>query len=234
MSNSERLSKMQKNLGGGRELLNSSKFMDKNIITARAIVIRELQNIFPNIDLFVEDKLFLHDIVNKLKINYPADEWNNLFDSSFLKPDGGILYLRDKRKNKYPILIAEMKKQGTNDKIITETGKKQAKGNAVERLGKNVIGLRKWLSDESIFPFICFGWGCDFSDDSSILDRVITIAQFGHLNKIYLHNTENTNRGSFFFRNKPFENSELKKIMLEICENSIYYYFSKYNKINFI
>jgi hypothetical protein len=35
-----------------------------------------------------------------------------------------------------------MKKQGTNDRVITMTGKKQASGNAIERLGKNVIGFR--------------------------------------------------------------------------------------------
>ncbi|MCQ3807647.1 MAG: hypothetical protein KTV16_10300 [Acidimicrobiia bacterium] len=48
---------------------------------------------------------------------------------------------------------------------------KQAKGNAIERLGKNVIGFRTAMMNEAIVPFVCFGSGCDFADDSSILDR---------------------------------------------------------------
>ena len=80
----------------------------------------------------------------------------------------------------YPILISEAKNQGTNDLRLQEGLTKQAKGNAIERLGKNVIGLRTALMRESIFPFVCFGYGCDFAPDSSILDRVTTIAMFGH------------------------------------------------------
>jgi len=52
-------------------------------------------------------------------------------------------------------------------------------GNAVERLGKNVIGFRAALMRESIFPFVCFGYGCDFANDSYILDRISTVAMFG-------------------------------------------------------
>jgi type II restriction enzyme len=59
-----------------------------------------------------------------------------------MKPDGGIMFIVDKNNIKYPILITEMKKQGTNDEVIAMTGKAQASGNAIERLGKNVIGLR--------------------------------------------------------------------------------------------
>ena len=34
---------------------------------------------------------------------------------------------------------------------------------------------------ESIFPFVCFGDGCDFDEKSAIIDRVVTIAMFGLL-----------------------------------------------------
>jgi hypothetical protein len=50
---------------------------------------------------------------------------------------------------------------------------KQAKGNAIERLGKNVIGFRTALLHESIFPFVCFGGGCDFAPDSSLVVYLI-------------------------------------------------------------
>ena len=55
------------------------------------------------------------------------------------------MYIVTKDEQKYPILITEMKNQGTNDLRLKEGKKKQAKGNAIERLGKNVIGFRTAL-----------------------------------------------------------------------------------------
>jgi type II restriction enzyme len=113
---------------------------------------------------------------------------------------------------------------------------KQSKGNAIERLGKNVIGFRTVLMHESIFPFICFGDGCDFAPDSSILDRVITISMFGELNRIRVHNEGQKgifNRGSFYFREEKWTTDEMFEIMKDVAERSVYYYYSKYGKINF-
>jgi type II restriction enzyme len=153
-----------------------------------------------------------------------------------MRPDGGILSIVDDKEKKYPILITEMKNQGTNDLRLKEGKKRQAKGNAIERLGKNVIGFRAALLKETIFPFICFGDGCDFAPDSSILDRVVTISMFGELNKIRVHNEGahgQFNRGSFFFREKLWTPKEMAEKMIEICDSSIYYYFSKYGKERF-
>lgn len=135
----------------------------------------------------------------------------------------------------YPILIAEVKNQGTNDLRAREGLKRQARGNAIERLGKNLIGLRTALSRESIFPFVCFGYGCDFEADSSILDRVSTMAMFGRLNTTYLHNEEGGrfNRGSFYFRAARWSVDEMATIMKDIAERAIPYYFSKYREEHF-
>lgn len=113
---------------------------------------------------------------------------------------------------------------------------KQSKGNAIERLGKNVIGLRSALLRESIFPFVCFGYGCDFEQGSSILDRVTTMAMFGKLNVTYLHNEEGNkfNRGSFYFRDKKWTVDEMSRVMTDIAERSILYYISKYGKECFV
>ena len=85
---------------------------------------------------------------------------------------------------------------------------------------------------ESIFPFICFGNGCDFAGDSSILDRVSTIAMFGRLNQIHLHVEglphARFDRGSFYFRHASWTHEDMRGPMLHIAEGSVYYYFSKY------
>ena len=128
-----------------------------------------------------------------------------------------------------------MKNQGTNDLRGQEGLPKQAKGNAIERLGKSLIGLRAALMRESIFPFVCFGYGCDFGDDSSILDRVSTMAMFGKLNTTHLHNEEagKFNRGSFYFRVQQWSVTEMVGIMRDIAERSVLYYFSKYRQGHF-
>ena len=168
-------------------------------------------------------------IVDILRKCFPEEDFFYHFETSSIKPDGGILSLLDADGRKYPILISEVKNQGTNDLRAQEGLLKQAKGNAIERLGKNVIGLRAALLHESIFPFVCFGYGCDFIENSSILDRVSTIAMFGKLNTTYLHNSGDGgrfNRGSFYFRELRWTIEEMYSVLYDIAERSIYYYFS--------
>ncbi|MDP2173658.1 MAG: EcoRI family type II restriction endonuclease [Candidatus Cloacimonadaceae bacterium] len=154
-----------------------------------------------------------------------------------MKPDGGIVFIKDNDDKSYPILISEAKNQGTNDLRAEEGLKKQAHGNAVERLGKNVIGFKTAVMFESIFPFVCFGYGCDFADGCSIIDRVVTIAMFSELNVVRLHNegaSQQVNRGSFFFRKEKWSETEMYNIMFDIADRSILYYFSKYKQENFV
>src|SRR3546814_7053665 len=85
-----------------------------------------------------------------------------------------------------------MKRQGTNDQRALEGKGKQSQGNAIERLGKNLIGFRSALQYKRITPFVCFGWGIDFAPGSSILDRVITMNEFYPLNRIFVRSEEHT------------------------------------------
>ena len=184
-----------------------------------------------------EGRWYLCDIVAELRADYPDTDFHHHFDNTFINPDGGILYIKRKDGDEltYPILISEVKNQGTNDLRAREGKPRQARGNAIERLGKNLIGLRAALMRESIFPFVCFGYGCDFEPDSSILDRVSTMAMFGELNKTYLHNHEHGrfNRGSFYFREQPWSVSEMSDVMKDIAERSVLYYLSKYGESRF-
>ncbi|MBM4177371.1 restriction endonuclease [Candidatus Gribaldobacteria bacterium] len=147
-------------------------------------------------------------------------------ENSFIKPDGGIVILKSKTDKNFKriVLAVEMKKQGTNDLRAKEGKQKQAQGNAIERLGKNLIGIRSTLQYEKITPFISFGWGIDFCPSSSILDRIITMNEFFPLNKIYVFKKEGYAPVSMFFREKPWNLEELYNIMKEVAETSIRYY----------
>lgn len=180
---------------------------------------------------------FLKDIVADLRRQFPGEEFHYFFETSCVRPDGGILSVVDKQGTTFTILISEVKHQGTDDVRLEEGLKKQAMGNAIERLGKNVIGLRTALLSETIFPFVCFGYGYDFDTGSSILDRVSTIAMFGELNRTYLMNSGDEgriSRGGFYFRREKWTEEEIAKVMLDISERALLYYFAKHGVDNFV
>lgn len=207
----------------------------QEMVLDRAIkkVCTRLISKWKTISLEHESQWRLSDVVGRLRNQYPEIDFHYYFDSSSMRPDGGILSLVLQNGTRLPILISEKKNQGTNDLRTSEGKKIQAKGNAIERLGKNVIGFRAAMKHESIFPFVCFGDGCDFADDSSILDRVVTIAMFGKLNQQYLHDTGTRgefDRGSFYFRVKEWTEKEMEDICFEIAQRSVHYYLSKYGE----
>ena len=207
---------------------------EKELGQAIQKIVHALNEKFPGIELAYESQWLLRDVVKSLKSQFPEVDFNYYHETSSMRPDGGILSLKRNDGQLFPILIAEKKNQGTNDLRALEGKAKQAKGNAIERLGKNVIGFRTALLNESIFPFVCFGDGCDFADDSSIIDRVVTIAMFGKLNQEYLHVQDGKfNRGSFYFRVEQWTAGEMFEVSLEIATKSVFYYYSKYGEENF-
>jgi type II restriction enzyme len=213
----------------------SSKKMESLLAKALLEVVTRLEKEF-KISLVHEPKVLLKDIVDHLRIAHPEIDFQYKFSSSFLLPDGGILYMLSNHGKKHIILISEAKRQGTNDAREEEGLPKQSKGNAIERLGKNVTGFRMWLSTEGIFPFVVFGQGVDFAPDSSILDRVTTIAMFAPLNKIEVMNVgdeKQFSRGSFFFRTELWTVAEMVEILYEISKRSVFYYYAKYGEENF-
>lgn len=214
-----------------------SKREDKQCEKVVNELIGEIEAEF-SIKLRWEKKIMLVDIIASLREIYPSVKFADPEkETSFMTPDGGITYIIDKCGNKYPILIAEVKNQGTNDARAEEGKKKQAQGNAVERLGKNVIGFRTYMLNESIFPFVCFGDGCDFADGSSILDRVLTVAMFGDINADHTTNEGPNgvfNRGSYYFREPYWTAEEMKTILLGVARKSVFYYFSKYGDESFV
>lgn len=216
----------------------TSKRQEKEVVSALIRLVQYLKEKHgPRIAFAHSWTWNLKSIAQELGVSYPEVDFHHHFDSSCMAPDGGILCLQGRPQDKfiYPIIITEFKNQGTNDLRLKEGRKKQARGNAIERLGKNVIGFRAALMRESIFPFVCLGYGYDFAPDSPILDRLTTIAMFGRLNKTYLHNDAQGrfNRGSLYFREQKWSVNEMFKIMKDIADRSILYYFSKYTAAHF-
>lgn len=214
----------------------TSKQQETALGKALKKVVTQLQLEFAGIQLHHKQNWRLAEIVDQLKQDFPDIPFSTPHDNRWLKPDGGILSIVDRDDKHHVILISEVKNQGTNDARAAEGLSQQAMGNAIERLGKNVIGFRTAMLTEDIVPFVCFGYGCDFAKGSSILDRVVTMAMFGPLNEIELYNRGEGgrfNRGSFFFQEKQWTQKRMAEIMYEIADRSVHYYFSKYGKAAF-
>ncbi|MBI2099776.1 MAG: restriction endonuclease [Candidatus Vogelbacteria bacterium] len=205
-----------------------SKGDDKKIAIVMARVIAHLNSRFnlASLGYYLDyvKSIKLAELIGIIKTYDKRSEFSALTkEDSYIKPDGGILVLRKKADDNYRriALAVEMKHQGTNSKRIAEGKKKQSMGNAIERLGKNLIGVRATLQYEKITPFVCFGWGDDFADGSSIRDRVITMNEFYPLNRIFVHKQDNYSPVSMFFREKEWKQRELFEKMKDIAEASI-------------
>ncbi len=231
MSNKEQLRSQRKDTVINEKSKREDKLCQKVVLRVCNAIAAEF-----SVNIAWQKRLMLTEVIASLKAIYPSMDFTKVFSRSFMSPDGGILFLVDKTGKEFPILISEVKNQGTNDLRESEGKKRQAQGNAVERLGKNVIGFRVYMSNESIFPFVCFGDGCDFAEDSIILDRVRTIAMFGELNTDHTFNEGPNgifNRGSYYFRAEYWTEEEMYDILLEVARKSVGYYFKKYGEENF-
>ena len=215
-----------------------SKNDDKNICLAAQKVIEyleerfEMDTKFENYHLKFEKTIKICDMINFLKKRGARTEFFAYNDINKIRPDGGIVYLVDEINDiKYPLVIAEVKHQGTNKERIKEGKKAQSTGNAVERVGKNLISIRAYMHYENITPFVCFGHGCDFAPNSrSVLSKVWCLNEFYDINKIYVNKRDNDREHggfspvSMYFREEVWTVEEMFDIMKEIAEYSFRYW----------
>lgn len=216
-----------------------SKKEDKNILCAANKVIDYLtarfnmEENYPNYHLEFKKNIKLSDMISFIEKRGVRTGIYNLYgDDRTIAPDGGIIYLVDEKQDiKYPLVISETKHQGTNKERMKKGKKKQAQGNAIERLGKNITAIKTYLHYENITPFVCFGQGSDFGEgEDYILSKVWVLNEFYDLNKINVNKRDNDKEHggyapvSMFFREKEWSVDELFEIMKEIAEYSFRYW----------
>lgn len=215
-----------------------SKKDDKAIYRAMEMVDVYLRQRFDFAKAFPNHQIeFEHAITNEEMVTYIRRRGIRAeFDVQYLDrkivPDGGILFLNDCTTGlRMPLLFAEIKRQGTNDERQKEGKEKQATGNAIERLGKNLTGIRAMMNQERITPFVCFGWGCDFAPESkTVLAKVSVLNEFYPLNHTYVFKRDGNadcNRYapvSMYFREEAWTVEEMFQIMKEIAETALRYY----------
>lgn len=207
---------------------SKSKKMDKDIIIALKAVTDTLEAKYPDLTFEHQKTMKIVDIIAVLSRQYPeyASHFGKPLATSFISPDGGFLFAKNKQGERRIVLVSEVKRQGTNDARKLEGLPKQAQGNAIERLGKNLIGIRAIFKNEGVLPFVCFGHGHDFQEGSSILDRVLTMNEFFPLNEIFVQKDFMPfEPASLLFRYKDWSVEEMAENMFTVAVKAIEYKF---------
>lgn len=117
--------------------------------------------------------------------------------NSSIKPDGGIIEVKDDNDNWRVVLVSEAKHQGKDIENIKNgelvgTKKVQdlmAAGNAIERAHKNISEIANFMLAESHFPYVVFLEGSNFLTETILIrrpdGRVVTLEyNSGLLNRI--------------------------------------------------
>ena len=99
--------------------------------------------------------------------------------NSSIKPDGGIIEVKDDKGNWRVILVSEAKHQGKDIENINKgllVGKNDdqdlmAAGNAIERSHKNISEIANFMLSESHFPYVLFLEGSNFLTETISIRR---------------------------------------------------------------
>ncbi len=187
---------------------------------------------YPRCSLQYEKKLQVEEMIRYIRRRNVRQEFDFDYIDRSIVPDGGVLFLsREGEVLRLPLLFAEVKHQGTNDQRAQEGKGRQATGNAIERLGKNLTGIRAMMNHDQVTPFVCFGSGCDFApEEKTVLSKVSMLNQFYPLNRTYVFKRDgNAERSAFspvsmYFREEIWTADEMADIMKEIAETTFRYY----------
>lgn len=221
-----------------KEKNEASKKQEKVLSESVQKLVLHLQEKYPNYQIGYQKKLKLIEIYDILKKQYNINiNFENVKENTFITPDGGFVWVM-LNGCKYFILVSEEKTQGTNDRRLAEGKPRQARGNAVERLGKNYNALDLLFTKEDILPFITFLQGCDFHESETITDRVISIFKGLSKNNINVFKDEIKRAGTYFVRGHKWDVgkygssdwtiTEIYPLIKQISEISLEYYVKKY------
>ncbi len=168
---SKRLTKQHKKSHGVVGIFgNEARLHDVTVSNISNFVIEQLKKDYPNLT-FRHRASVKKEEINKALQKVDKELGQTLFVSnSSIKPDGGIVEVKDDKGNWRVILVAEAKHQGKdieNIKTGLLVGKNNDQdlmvaGNAIERSHKNISEIANFMLSESHFPYVIFLEGSNF------------------------------------------------------------------------
>lgn len=158
---------------------NEAKSHDITVGEISCLVIKQLEKEFPQLSFKYKTSIRKEEINEALQ-RLDLELGQTLFvQNSSIKPDGGIIEVKDDNGNWRVVLVTEAKHQGKDIENIQKgklVGKDNnqdlmAAGNAIERAHKNISEIANFMLSESHFPYILFLEGSNFLTETISIKR---------------------------------------------------------------
>jgi len=182
---------------GPKEIFGANaQIHDKSVNSFSKAVFETLKTDFPNLEFRFKDKIRKKEINEKLNAVDARLGVTIFVENASIKPDGGIIEVKDKDDKWHIVLVCEAKHQGKDIENIRKgvlVGKNNNQelmvaGNAIERSHKNINEVRNIMIDEKHFPYILFLQGSNF------LTEPITVTKPDGTEVILKHDVGSLNR----------------------------------------
>lgn len=158
---------------------DEAKLHDITVGKISNLIIEQLEKEYPQLT-FRYRKSIKKEEINEALQKVDKDLGQTLFVSnSSIKPDGGIVEVKDDNGHWRIVLVSEAKHQGKDIENILKgklvgTANNQdlmAAGNAIERSHKNISEIANFMLSESHFPYVLFLEGSNFLTETISIKR---------------------------------------------------------------
>ena len=149
---------------------DEAKIHDATVGEISKLVIEYLKHEYPQLTFRYRASITKEEINQALQ-ELDKELGQTLFvPNSSIKPDGGIIEVKDDNEKWRVVLVSEAKHQGKDIENIKQgklVGKNNdqdlmAAGNAIERSHKNISEIANFMLSESYFPYVLFLEGSNF------------------------------------------------------------------------
>ena len=153
---------------------------DKEVYNTSTIAMAQLEKEFPKLQFRYRSELSKQEINEALQRIDKRLGQTLFVPNARIKPDGGIIEVKDDSGNWRIIVVSEAKYQGKDIENIKKRGKLVGKnndqdlmaaGNAIERAHKNVCEIANFMLTEPYFPYILFLEGSNFLTQNITVQR---------------------------------------------------------------
>lgn len=158
---------------------DEAKLHDMTVGKISNLVIEQLEEEYPQLSFQYKTSIKKEEI-NKALQKIDKQLGQTLFVSnSSIKPDGGVIEVKDDDDNWRIVLVSEAKHQGKDIENIQKgklVGKNNSQdlmvaGNAIERSHKNISEIANLMLSESHFPYALFLEGSNFLTETIPIKR---------------------------------------------------------------
>ncbi len=176
---------------------NDAKAHDLTVGKIAKIVMNELEKEYGQLSFRHRESIKKNEINEALRRVDPELGQTLFVPNSSIKPDGGIIEVKDDDEKWRIVLVTEAKHQGKDIENIRKgilVGKNNnqdlmAAGNAIERSHKNISEIANYMLSENHFPYILFLEGSNFLTETISIERpdgrVVTLEyNSGMLNRL--------------------------------------------------